>query len=170
MKKVKYKEIQKFRQKWIWAIMFGLLGLSLWGIYQQLFLEKPLGNNPTSDYSLIILSILPIGLNLLFYYMKLETSITQKEITYQYFPFNFKKRKIDWSLIEYAEVKEYSPIKDYGGWGIKYGKYGKAYNVSGNMGLELKYKNGNKTVLFGTQKPGELQKIIKQLIEKRIIH
>ena len=169
IKKVKYKETQKFRQKWIWAIMFGLLGLSFWGIYQQLFLEKPFGNNPTNDYSLIILSILPISLNLLFYYTKLEFKITEEKIIYQFFPFNLKAREISWSLIEAGEVKKYNPLKEYGGWGIKYGKYGKAYNVSGNMGLELKYKDKKKTVLFGTQKPQELKKVISQLIEKGII-
>jgi len=38
------------------------------------------------------------------------------------------------------------------------------------MGLLLKYKDIHKTVLFGTQKPLELNKVILQLMENNIIN
>jgi hypothetical protein len=40
----------------------------------------------------------------------------------------------------------------YGGWGIKRGIGGLAYNVSGNQGLQLVLTDGRK-ILIGTQKP-----------------
>jgi hypothetical protein len=59
------------------------------------------------------------------------------------------------------EVRKYSPIKEYGGWGFRYGfKNGKAYNISGNMGLQLILKNGDR-ILIGTQKPEELETYLK---------
>jgi hypothetical protein len=58
-------------------------------------------------------------------------------------------------MIEKYEVITYDPILDYGGWGIKYNRHGKAYNVSGNKGLQLYLKNG-KRILIGTQKESEL--------------
>jgi hypothetical protein len=39
---------------------------------------------------------------------------------------------------------------EYGGWGIKYGKMGKAYNVSGNRGVQLEFTDG-KRLLIGSQ-------------------
>jgi len=52
-------------------------------------------------------------------------------------------------------VLTYSPISDYGGWGIRYGSIGKAYNVSGNRGVQLELLNGER-ILIGSQKPEEL--------------
>lgn len=55
------------------------------------------------------------------------------------------------------------PIKEYGGWGIK-GKFkSKAYNVSGNIGLQLYLKNGRK-VLFGTQRQEAIENAMKKLM------
>ena len=56
----------------------------------------------------------------------------------------------DFDSIEKAEAHSYSPLRDYGGWGIRYGGKGKAYNVSGNKGVLLMLKDG-KNVLIGSQ-------------------
>ncbi len=50
----------------------------------------------------------------------------------------------------------YRPILEYGGWGIRYGLRGRAYNVSGNRGLRVELTNG-KHILFGSAKPEELK-------------
>ena len=167
MEKTEYKEIQRFRQKWIWVPLIGILGLFFWGIIQQVILGKPWGTKPASDIVLILISIIPIGLILLFSFSKLEISVTEKGIAYRFTPFHLKKHKIDWNMIEYAKVKIYDPIKEYGGWGIKFGRRGKAFNVSGNIGLELKLKYRKKTILLGTQNPEEFKRVLEQYIQMR---
>jgi len=58
-------------------------------------------------------------------------------------------------------AREYKPIREYGGWGIRYVIGGIAYNVYGNKGVQLILKN-KKKVLVGTQKPEEFyQAIVK---------
>ena len=61
-------------------------------------------------------------------------------------------------------MRQYSPIGEFGGWGIKYGfgGAGKVYNVSGNQGLQLVYHDGSK-LLIGSKRPEEIQKIILDL-------
>ncbi|MES2389410.1 MAG: hypothetical protein V4543_15515, partial [Bacteroidota bacterium] len=55
-----------------------------------------------------------------------------------------------------AYIRTYSPMGEYGGWGIRYGiNKGWLYNVSGNMGLQLELLDGKK-VLIGTRKPDEI--------------
>ena len=44
---------------------------------------------------------------------------------------------IGFDSVRKAETWTYSPLKDYGGWGIRYGRNEKAYNVSGNKGVML---------------------------------
>jgi hypothetical protein len=58
-----------------------------------------------------------------------------------------KKKFFSWEEIEKISVREYSPLFEYGGWGIRRGKSGRAYNVKGNIGLQLVLKNGKKILL-----------------------
>jgi hypothetical protein len=98
------------------------------------------------------------ALPILFWQMRLITRITDEGIYVRFIPFHFKDQFYPWDSIESAQVRTYSPLKEYGGWGIKYGfnGQGKVYNVSGNEGLQLVFKSGEK-LLIGTQKPAEIQ-------------
>ena len=57
------------------------------------------------------------------------------------------------------QTRQYKPIREYGGWGIRYGRGGKAYNVSGNKAVQLVLKNG-KRLLIGSQRPDKLVEAI----------
>lgn len=50
---------------------------------------------------------------------------------------------------------------DFGGWGYRLGKWGKAYSTKGEHGVQLIMKDGSQ-LMIGTQKPEEVQKIINQ--------
>ena len=60
------------------------------------------------------------------------------------------------------EVRRYSPILEYGGWGYRPGRKKLALNVSGNQGLEIKFRNGRK-LMIGTQKREDLERVIRRL-------
>ncbi len=107
-----------------------------------------------------ILLIFPIlsfgnydGAGINFYYV-------EQGFFYQFFPIHFSYHKISFEEIESVEAIDYKPIKDYGGWGIKFGFKAKSYTTSGNQGVMLKLKCG-KNLLFGSQKNKELEKILK---------
>jgi len=59
-------------------------------------------------------------------------------------------RYIKFNEIEKIEACIYSPIKDYGGWGIRFRYKAKAYNIKGNEGVKVYLKNG-RHILFGSQ-------------------
>lgn len=158
-----FKEIQKFKQLWIWIILLtaGLIcaGTFGYGFYIQIIQGQKFGNKPMSDNELIIVFISVIILFVLIFlligFAKLTTVIDKNGIEYRFFPLHFRTHRIEWNSVEKYEVIKYHPIRDYGGWGIRYGRKGKAYNVSGNIGLQLYLKSG-KNILIGTQKEKEL--------------
>ncbi|APZ48188.1 hypothetical protein BW723_16255 [Polaribacter reichenbachii] len=81
---------------------------------------------------------------------------------YQFFPFHLKLKLIAWQDISKAYVRNYSPISDYGGWGLKGGwssAKGKAINVSGDVGIQLELKTGKK-LLIGTNKESEAKRVL----------
>lgn len=156
-----FTESQSFR-KWIFVLV-PLHVLFFVGIYQQVFMNKPFGDNPMPDAGLFIAEGGMILLTLFFYSLKLETKLDDKGISVRYLPIYRHYRIYQWSDIAKAYVREYSPIMEYGGWGFRtsLSGNGKAWNVSGSSGLQIELNDG-KMFLIGTQKPEELSAILMQ--------
>ena len=159
--KTEFKEEQKFNQWWLWLILIPMGVLPLIGIYKQLILGEKLGDNPMSDISLLIFSIIMFSLIGLFLIMKLKTSIDKNGINMHFFP--FIKKSVDWQQIKNVKVVNYGFV---GGWGIRlWTKYGTVYNMKGNKGLTIELLNG-KNFLIGTQKPKELTAMLEKISPK----
>ena len=95
-------------------------------------------------------------------FSKLTVIIDSKGIHYKFFPFHWEFKYISWDSVDKFGVISYSSLKDYGGWGIRYSKKGKAYNTDGNKGLQLYLKDGKK-ILFGTQKANDLTAFLTKI-------
>lgn len=152
---------ERQRMPWFWVIFLLPINiLFIYGLIKQLILNKPWGNNPMSDTVLIIVSILVFLFSVLMFTIKLETIITQEGIYIRFHPFFIRYKFYSWSEINKVEVKKYSPLKHYGGWGFRFGINGStAFSIRGRIGLEL-ILNNNRKVLIGTTNPQELQEAI----------
>ena len=159
----RFREVQRFRQWWLWLLVLIPPALCLWAIIQQLVLGIPWGNNPASDAVLIVLvAVFGVGLPVFIYGVSLTTLVWSEGVYVRFFPFHLKWLVFPSGEIEAYEVCTYSPLKDYGGWGIRYGLKSKAYSVTGNRGVVLKLKNG-KTVLIGSQSAELLRQALAEL-------
>ncbi len=69
-----------------------------------------------------------------------------------------------WEDISKAYIREYKPVAEYGGWGVRgfFSSSGRAYNVSGNVGLQVELKNGKK-ILIGTQKQETIEELLARI-------
>ncbi|WP_264522080.1 hypothetical protein [Flavobacterium sp. N1994] len=162
--KILFYEEQKFKQWWLWLLLIGLNGIFLFGIYQQIVEKVPFGDNPTSDSGLYIGFGLMLLLTLMFGFIKLQTQIKSDGVYVRFYPFRIQYRKYTWDNLNKLYVRKYSPITEYGGWGIRYGLFGagEALNVSGNQGLQLVTTN-NAALLIGTNKPEALKEVLTQI-------
>ena len=87
----------------------------------------------------------------------LITEVRDDGIYIRFIPFHRRFLGFTWDAIESAEARTYRPIMDYGGWGIRFGVRGKAYNVRGNRGLQLILGEGrSEQILIGSQRAEEL--------------
>ena len=157
---VMFHEVQRFRNTWAWWLVLTIsIGSSI--LISWLYCND---DNITAALGAGIISLgaFFIGFGVL-HIMKLEISITPKEIQCCYFPF-IKKRIYNQNNLTNLTLRKYSPISEFGGWGIKYSISGKGwvYNVQGNEGIQL-YLSNNKRVLIGTQKAEKLKPIIERL-------
>lgn len=165
-----FKETQRFSQFFIWIsiLAVGILTIGIFGValYEQVIKGHRFGDHPVSNAALIWIFILNvilfICLVLLFRLTKLITIIDESGIYIKFFPFQLSFRRFAWDVIESYEVITYNPVKEYGGWGIRYGKKRKAYNVKRNKGLFIQFKNG-KSLLVGTQQEGDLTRFLAEI-------
>ena len=164
MAKAYYNETQRFRQIWIYLIILITIGGWGYAVFSSITAEQEI-DKAGSDLTMILLSIIPLAMIFLLLKLKLVTRVRNDGIYFRFFPFHRKEKHIRPDEINTYEVRKYKPITEYGGWGIRVrgGKRGIAYNVSGNMGLQLYLKNGKK-MLIGTQKPAELQKAMESMM------
>jgi hypothetical protein len=173
MEKKLFSEEQRFDQLWlkipIYVLAFGNVALFVYGMVRQLIIGQPWGDSPMSDTALVIVSCLTIaiwtGVILLFEKSKLITNIYEKEIRLRFPPFFSKEKIYSTEAIKKMEVRKYNPIWEFGGWGVRHGLKGKAYNVKGNIGLQLYFKDG-KRLLIGTQKQEQVNWAIRKMEEE----
>ena len=135
---VRFREVQRFRQPWVWA----LLALVL--LHSIVYVGLDHGNwTPTS---FILVGIV------LFAMLRLTTEVDDRELRVRFAP--FVNKRIPHSDIKSATAVEYHPLKQYGGWGIRRGKEGWAYTTSGKEGVQVVTKE--RSFLVGSQRAAEL--------------
>ena len=158
MNKVLFKEEQQFRQWWWIVLILGTtipaMVMCIYALYQQVVRGIQVGDSPAPN-GVMILGFIFLCIMLWGYFkLKLEVWIDANGIHYRFFPLIIKNKLISKEQIQRFEIRKYNPILDYGGWGVRRGfgrKWQRAYNVSGNIGLQL-YLTDGKKVLFGTQR------------------
>ena len=146
---------------WVLLICLLILALAVWAFISQIVLKKPFGNNSASDWMIYSMFGLALLINVLIFSIRMRLQVNKDGISIRYFPFINKNFK--WNDVAEYEVLTYNPVKDYGGWGLRYNwkKKGKAYTVSGSYGLSLTLQEGKK-VLIGTDKPEELKVFLEE--------
>jgi hypothetical protein len=156
-----FSESQRFRQWLIWILVAIGPVIFTWAVIQQLVLDIPFGNNPSNDTVLVILTVIfGIAFPLFLYRTGLDTEVGDEGIRIRFWPFHRQPRVFYFTDVENVEAVTYSPLKDYGGWGIRYGTKGKAYNVRGNQGVVLTLKSGE-SILIGSQHHETLCSVIE---------
>jgi hypothetical protein len=113
-----------------------------------------------SAFPLQVISAVTILFPVWFWIVKLVTEVDDTEIRAQ-FVFMWRTRHIPFTGIREAEAVTYRPIVDYGGWGIRRGANGWAYNVSGNRGVRIQFRDGSH-FLIGSQRAEELERTIRE--------
>ena len=162
-----FTETQKFKQVWLWLVIIAVVVLEVVTNGKLLF-----RSHKTNEPGLIVVAIfafiIPLLVALLLAIFRLETKIDETGVYYRFFPYHNKMNKIEWDNIGQIFVRKYRPIMEYGGWGVKWGLNGRAYNVSGNMGIQIVFKDGKK-LLIGTKNPEGASDVLAELTKSALI-
>lgn len=161
MAAVLFKEVQYFRQNPVWTILL-MIPIVVFGsiLIYQLATGTGIGDRPWTNTSLAVLAtgvLIPSLLALL--RIKLTTIIDGEKIR-----FGWNMPTPELNEIRLSDIKEWSVIKyDFVGYGYRVSeKYGTVHNLSGNRGIFIITKSGEK-VLIGTHKLRELRDVMEKI-------
>lgn len=159
-----YHEEQKFGSWLRWPLLASMVfaaGVGIWALEKMPSEEL---NTPVILVVIIFGIIVPIGFGGLFWMLTLQTEVRGDGVYIRFLPIHFRFKRFGAEEIKEYYARQYKPIAEYGGWGIRYGKKsGRAYNVRGNKGVQLVFKNG-KRLLIGSQRAEELEEEIGLMI------
>jgi heme/copper-type cytochrome/quinol oxidase subunit 4 len=151
-----FYEKQHFNRWWIWTMLIVTFIAIGYGILSG-------KADPSSRYSLLAGIIVIAVISSLLYFTHLETRIDEAGITLRFFPFQRVYYYVKWSEIKSIQLRKYKPIREYGGWGIRFSfTEGKAYTIKGDEGIQLVLNSGKK-FLIGTQKTKELRNYLEEI-------
>lgn len=157
-----FNEVQSYRGTWVIYIILLLELPTL--VLLLVFFFQAADKSEMGTALIVVISTLFLIL-LLILNIKLETRLDDSGVSYRYVPFVRKWRKLEKETIKDIKVVSYSPITDFGGWGIKGNKTTKAYSILGDEGL-LVDTGGKKKIMIGTSKVKELKEFIENWREE----
>ena len=149
-----FHEEQRFRQWWIWT----LLVIAALPVVVVAFIRGPVLSVP-----IVPLILLAVGVLLAF--ARLVVDVDREAITVA-FHFLWPKRRIRIPDVRKAEATKYSPLRDYGGYGVRLGFRGWAVNVSGDEGVLVETNDGSR-LMIGSQRPKELEAAVAKARQDR---
>jgi preprotein translocase subunit SecG len=147
---IPFREVQPLRQQRLFVIILVVVAV--------IVLVSLLSSGASTLWGAVI-ALGSLGLvSALILAASLETTVDREAITVA-FHFLWPKRRIPISEVRTAEATKYSPLLDYGGYGVRLGLRGWAFNVSGDEGVVVERNDGSR-LMIGSQRPKELEAAI----------
>jgi hypothetical protein len=119
-------------------------------------------------FSLPWLSVLlfVIGLPSVVFYGGQRTVITRDNLTVRWGMLGLKVLRLKMDDISEDVLHKFAPLRDFGGYGIRFNRDMKAYYLRGDQGVKITMKNGKK-YLVGSDHPHQLAGVIETLITSK---
>jgi hypothetical protein len=105
-----------------------------------------------------------VGILLVFPYGGQRTIVTRKDIKVRWGIFGLRVLHLKIPEITTAEIHEFSPLKDFGGYGIRFNSEMTAYYLRGTRGVKFTMANGKK-YLIGSDHPEQLYAVVDSLVD-----
>jgi len=158
-----FREVQRwsFRSRCLLLVLC-LLGAAGGVVSTIVILAQDTRQWPSVLAAIVCGTLVPLGIGLLVWVARMETEVRSDGVYIRYVPFHRRFRRFKAEDLSEYHARTYRPLLEYGGWGIRCGWKGRAYNVGGNRGVQLAFRNGRR-MLIGSSKASELEAAIHSI-------
>jgi len=111
----------------------------------------------------VSLELLIIGILIVSFYGGMRTVVTRRDISVRFGLWGLRVLHIPLTDINSVTLHEFSPLKDFGGYGIRFNSQMKAYYMNGSVGILIATHQGKK-YLVGSNHPENLLAATKTLL------
>ncbi len=142
-------------RQWVgWWVHLVMAALLVGGVLTELGVD----DEPQSSLLLVVLVVI-IGL-LYLVLMPMEVEVVNEKMEVRFGQFGRPRWRFDLDRIRGARQVEFSPLKDYGGWGIRTRRGKVCLNQRGDRGVEFDYNE--RTYVVGSDDPERLLEALSE--------
>ena len=120
-------------------LVLGTAALLFFAVYEMMYGGEEFEIGSVGSIVLLSVSVMMVIISAAFFMLKLKIRVTYDSLTVGV----LKGRPVPMSEIHSVASEDYSPMKDYFGWGLRVGRKGFGYIAAGtNKGLRINLKTG----------------------------
>jgi hypothetical protein len=147
-----FEERQRFREPWAVGLIVVLAAGAWGGLAWSLLVE---GSELQPAAMAVMVVIFGLVFPVFLYLLELNTVVDPAGVQVR-FRHGFAAHRFATAEMASAQSVTYRPLRDLGGWGVRWGwGHSRAYNVSGDRGVEIVDTDGRRWVI-GSQRSEEL--------------
>lgn len=151
-----FREDRRVRSGMLWLIVLVLSSLTL-GTMAWMVMHG------TRTLWMALPAALWLGGIALLALITFQVEVSDRGLFLRMWPLHRRVHKIDLDRVKEVRAIRFRPVFDYGGYGIRFKRQGKAYILEGNEGVRVDYDNGYH-LLIETRHPRELAHAIELYI------
>jgi hypothetical protein len=148
-RQMQYRE-RTWAPAWVWVLIWGasLLGAGTvaHGAYQHAVTGVPFGDSPMSTLGLSLLAggvmLFPILMTATF--MRLDVEVRADHLFVSFGPVHLVRKRIPYAEMQLVRGVTYSPIRDFGGWGVRWRGRKTAWTIRGNEAVKVVLRSGKR--------------------------
>ncbi|MGI9579014.1 MAG: hypothetical protein ACR2OH_12495 [Microthrixaceae bacterium] len=149
---VEFEERQRFRQP---ALVVLVILLACLGVGTAVLVARDDDSSGAPWQALLVGVLVGLGVPAWVLSLEMATTVDADGLEVR-FGLGFASKRFDVADMASARAVTYHPVKEFGGWGVRWGRGGsRAYNVSGNRGVEVVSTSGRRWII-GSQRCDEL--------------
>lgn len=145
---------------WAYAAIAPAVAALAFAFAWRFALGRTLGDGSLPDWALVLFFAFgAVAVPLVVARMRLVVEVDGSSLRVRFWP--FPTREIRLAEIAEAKAETYRPIREFGGWGVRFAWGGKrAYSMRGNRGVRLRLRDG-RVVMLGSQRPEALETALR---------
>jgi hypothetical protein len=156
MDAIVFRETQRMPRSWRWPVIAVTVG----GVVLYVWAASIAGARSLGTVVGGIAILVGLGVALLATVARLEVNVTRTAVEVRWVP--LARRTFPLATIFGAEAVTYRPIRQFGGWGIRFGRGGaRAFSMSGDRAVRLTLVDGTE-VFLGSLEPEALAGAIER--------